>query len=68
MTAFFPHKRAMVGTYCALQMVILPTDTHRVYPEIPPHVEYSLTPIGAELVPIVGGNAQIEIVVERRLS
>ena len=25
----------------------------KVYPKIPPHVEYSLTPIGAELVPIV---------------
>ncbi len=26
MTASFPHKRATVGTYCALQMVILPAD------------------------------------------
>ena len=26
MTSFFPHKRAMVGTYCALQMVILQAD------------------------------------------
>lgn len=26
MTTLFPNKRAMVGTYCALQMVILPAD------------------------------------------
>ena len=26
MTTFFPNERAMVGTYCALQMIILPAD------------------------------------------
>ena len=26
MTTLFPYKRAMVGTYCALQMNIFPTD------------------------------------------
>ena len=26
MTTLFPNKRAMVGTYCALQMIILPAD------------------------------------------
>ena len=26
MTTLFPYKRAMVGAYCALQMVILPAD------------------------------------------
>ena len=26
MTTLFPNKRAMVGTYCALQMIIFPAD------------------------------------------
>ena len=26
MTTFFPNERAMIGTYCALQMIILPAD------------------------------------------
>ncbi len=26
MTTLFPDKRAMVGTYCALQMIVFPAD------------------------------------------
>ncbi len=26
MTTLFPNERAMVGTYCALQMIIFPAD------------------------------------------
>ena len=46
--ARFGNKWGFLRTLEADDLIV-----RKVYPEIPPRVEYSLTPMGKELVPIV---------------